>query len=146
MANPYSIFIGWQHYWKSPQQKSQTPPRHPMTNFNPGDSEGGLSSATLRRVWVQPPKDHPAPGASMPLGHVWLCWPRNLGPQMHPKLHEWFCFVCQTMLYVRGRYQMILMHCYRPIANATFHLPNVLIYAHLFINSKGSSLCYHTPL
>ena len=29
---------------KKPPTKSQTPPRHPMTNFNPGDSGGGLSS------------------------------------------------------------------------------------------------------
>ena len=55
---------------KKPPTKSQTPPRHPMTNFNPGDSGGGLSSPTLPtqwRVWAQPPKDHPA----LHLGPAW---------------------------------------------------------------------------
>ena len=68
---------------KSPT-KSQTPPRHPMTNFNPGDSGGGLSSPHPPHPMegLGPTPQGPpctAPGASMVPGHVWLCW--NLGLQ-----------------------------------------------------------------
>ena len=55
-------------FLKEPPTKSQTPPRHPMTNFNPGDIRGGVSSPTQWRVCVQPPKDHPV----LHLGPAWF--------------------------------------------------------------------------